>query len=770
MESVLAAFLPLVVAIVVVRLSTKDPDTRWASLLFGGLTLIWLSPIWLTTGTPVSLDFLLDAPPLESAKPTGYIQKNFLLNDIPLQILPWREATVRSLRGLEFPFLDRSGSAGSPIWENPQTAVLYPPNLMAIPFSTFAWPMFHASAKFMIALVGMYLLLRELSRSHAGSVFGAVAWGFGAFTVSFLMFPLSSVTTLLPLLLFFFERRAKGQAMAAVWAAVTLFCMFTGGHPESVLHASLVVLPWCALRVFQRREGRSPLARDFLLSGAAALLMAAPIIFPFAGYLRHSLRLADIASSEGFLSTPPLEASSLIPFVIPNYFGNPFVQNYRHPYNFNELCSQFVGLTVLVFAFGIVMSKWRKYLPGTCLFVALFLLSTQPEWLHHVLLEVPILGITAHSRLRFAVAFLLIVAGSEGFDRFISDDGRRVYAVVAAVLAALVVSICLVSYPVFAQFGIRRLVFFTELAALLGCALVAAAWIHPAFARRKVLIGLLFLDLFTVVGLFNPSNGRNLYYPSVPSVEIMRSSSGHYRVVGLGRALQPNQAVFYGLEDVRPHDPLAFSPYVEVLVAGGLDRGTYFEQFNAMPASPLLDFLGVQYVIAPTTMPLPTAPAYVNGASVIRNERALSRYFVPREVVAASDPVSKMLQNDDRYRVFADETLRPAAAQVTVVAYEQNSTTLEVEAAGPSFVATSEVALPGWLLTKDGEHWPLKTINGPFLGWHVPSGTTRYHLRYEPLYLREGVVVGAIGVLVLLIWTYLIVGFNFRVASTRRSS
>jgi hypothetical protein len=749
-EVAAATFLPLLGAIAVVFAASRNHELRSATLLFAALSAFWLAPCWLTGQTAVALDFLEDAPPLDVLRPPGALQKNFLLNDVVLQMLPWREAVAVALRAGSPPFLDRHSGGGTPLWENLQAAILYPPNLFSIPFSTFAWPLFVMAAKFMTALIGMYLLLRQRTLGHHASLFGSIAYGFGAFTVGYAMFPHSNVTTLLPLLLFTFERRAAGRRSATIGSAIVLFVMFTGGHPESVLHCAMVVIPWCGLLVLRQREGRPRLAADFLLTGIVALLLAAPLLLPFASYLPHTQRMHDLQAA-GFLSTPPFAASTFIPFLIPNYFGNPRVQNYRHPTNFNELCSQFVGLTTLVFSLVAVWTRPRRLAWGLLLFAVVLLLSTQPTWLQEVVRRIPLLNITAHSRLRFAVGFLTAIAGAEGMELFLGGFERRRFVTVSGIIFGAVALIAILSYPTLAHYGVRRLVFFTEVAALAGCLVVMVR--PPSAMVGRVLIALLFVDLFSVTGLYNPANPRSLYYPDAPPIRAMMRGGTPYRIVGLGRTLQPNQGVFHGLEDIRPHDPMAFQPYLDVLERGGLDRSTYFEKFESFPPPGLLDFLGERYVIA---KPFPGAFVYKDqGAVVDEYPIRRERYFIPSSVRGVADPAGALLaaHNSDIVFVRGATDHRSTPATVRLVQYRPSSTHLTVDASADTFVAASESALPGWTLRRNDQPWPTTTINGAFLGWDVPAGHSDFELRYEPVHLRSGLVLALCGLLVLAVWS-----------------
>ncbi|HUO85207.1 MAG TPA: hypothetical protein VM534_08850, partial [Thermoanaerobaculia bacterium] len=176
---------------------------------------------------------------------------------------------------------------------------------------------------------------------------------------------------------------------------------------------------------------------------------------------------------------------------------------------------------------------------------------------------------------------------------------------------------------------------------------------------------------------------------------------------------------------------------------------SYFEQFEKIPPRPLLDFLGVRWVIAPPDSAETTLPVAWAGedARVYRNPTALPRFFVPASVEESADPAGDFLRGDGR-RVFAARSLPvDATSTVRLVRYGASDSRIEVGSTGPSFVASSEVALPGWRLERDGEPWPWITINGAFVGWTVPDAGGTFILRYCPRGLTAGLLLLVLGTL-----------------------
>ncbi|HEX8151567.1 MAG TPA: hypothetical protein VF698_00515, partial [Thermoanaerobaculia bacterium] len=380
MEVLLAAFLPPLFVLLLAQRAATD-ETRRAFRLFAALTVVWLAPCWATLSTNAPLDFLTGEEPWKALRPPGYLNKNFLLNDVVLQLIPLREAARSSIAQGEWPFLDRFAGAGTPLWENMQLALLYPVNVIGLVFSAFAWPLFSASAKLLLAACGTYLFARRLGASHGGAIVAAIAFGFGAFNVAFLLFPLTNVTALLPLLLLAIDHLCERATRRSIAGCVFVtWCVLVGGHPESVLHLAMVAVPFALWRN-ARASGR--LAVAALLAAA----LAAPVLIPFALWMPHTERMATIRRSERFLATSTFSAESFIPFVVPNYFGNPRVHNYRHAINFNELCTQYAGLATLILA---VAGARRKNAFWIALFAVALLLAIMPLPVAQLVKHVPL--------------------------------------------------------------------------------------------------------------------------------------------------------------------------------------------------------------------------------------------------------------------------------------------------------------------------------------------------------------------------------------------
>jgi hypothetical protein len=750
MEILLAVLLPSLLLLVLTHWSA-DIDRRRAARWFVLATLVWFAPCWLTQSPPVAYDFLTEFAPWAHLRPDGYLNKNGLLNDVPLQFIPWRTAVTTAYLSMELPFFNRAAAAGSPLWENLQAGVLFPLTWAQLIFSPGAASLFIAMSKLLLALFGMYLFLRGLKVSQLASLFGAVAYGFGGFTITFLLFPHTGVTALLPLLCYWLLQMSQtGSPRAMAASAAVLGLMFYAGHPESVFHAAFVALPLALCLTLNTTLQRSTLLIRYFLVGVLALALAAPLLLPFVKWLPHTQRLAAIEENPAMVSAPPFEAATFIPFVLPNYFGNPRVHNYRHSYNFNDMASQYAGLTTLILALFAAITAPRRHLFWIVLLLSLVALTFPPPLLASALDRLPLFEMSAKPQMRLAVLFVLSVLGALGFGRLQGTMDRRAGWVALAV-AAIVCIIAVGSYPTFATFGIRRLIFFTALPALTGALLIAYAVLRQRVRFVAFLPFVLFADLFAVLGLYNPAVSRELEFPMTPALEQMQRSPRPFRVTGLDRALPPNAAGVFGLEEIRPHDPVAFNPFVELLRRSGLDVSSYIARFPEMPPKVLLDFLGVRFIL--------TDPDYAGtvsyrgaDAALIHNASALPRHFIPTAVIPSSDPIQSFLAGDDPRLVYVDPTvqrLSPGAGEISLIRYGPSSATIRIDNAEETFVATSELSLEGSRLTLDGRRWRIETINGLFIGWHVPAGGATFILSYEPPLLRLGAIIALFASLIL---------------------
>lgn len=697
MIEIAAAALAPALGLVVIAFIQRDAPFRRAVLAtFVPMTLIWFAPYWLTGRTPTPLQYLFaQIAPWKSAGPvpSAFLTRNVLMSDVVTQFLPWREVVSDSWRRGELPLLNPFAGAGSPLWANPQAAVLAPVTLLGLPFSTFAWPLFAAVLKMLTALTGTYLFLRAEGRSDAAARFGAVAYGFCGFAFAFMLFPLTNVTTLLPWMLLAIRRVAEERWSGVVFAAGITTLLLVAGHPESVLHTAFIAVPYAIARMRTRRALMLTCWSAFI-----GLLLAAPVVLPFLEIMRLTERAARGAS---FFRSPALTLTNLLAFIFPAHFEYSALRS--DGVNFSEHATQYAGFATLVLALfaAFIDAKRQRFWIVLFAILGISAFDVMP-------LGVPVL----HGRVRFVLAFITAVVGAAGFD--LISARPRVLRVVAPAMLVIALIAAGVFWPTYVNFQITSIV----IASLVAITVTAAVITVPRL--RGLLTLLLFVDLAVVGMTSHQPADRSLLYPPRPVLDFLRRQPQPFRFVGLEGTLFPNTSAMFGLEDIRVHDPVALEPYAAELERGGYDRSQYFEVFRRLPAHELADRLGVRYIVAPPDARGALPPVYRGTDAVV--------YLNPTA----------------RPRFWSDggEAVQVRRAEATV-------SEVIVSGSRATSVRSGIAALPGWRLERNGVPSPLAERSG-LLEWLAPAGRNVFVLRYRPAGLNLGIVLSGLGIMLLL--------------------
>ena len=133
--------------------------------------------------------------------------KLFCFRDIGRYYYPARFFVVESLQQGNFPFWNPYMFCGYPAFASLQQATLYPVSLLYCLFPFFQGFNWFFLAHFLIAGIGLYLLLCRLSLGRLASLCGSVCFTFSGYLVSMLnLLTTLSAVVWIPLLFLFFER------------------------------------------------------------------------------------------------------------------------------------------------------------------------------------------------------------------------------------------------------------------------------------------------------------------------------------------------------------------------------------------------------------------------------------------------------------------------------------------------------------------------------------------------------------------------------------
>lgn len=142
------------------------------------------------------------------------------------------------------------------------------------------------------------------------------------------------------------------------------------------------------------------------------------------------------------------------------------------------------------------------------------------------------------------------------------------------------------------------------------------------------------------------------------------------------------------------------------------------------------------------------------------NTGLISRFFVPRLArrVAAADWESELSASTDFHQVpivhgrgLPPVIANPAGAVLTERVVSPTQFRLRVVTAAPTFVASSQPAMRWWTVRVNGQASPIVRVNGAFIGFFVPAGSSEAVIRYRPWSFWVAVAVAGLGA-VLLVW------------------
>jgi hypothetical protein len=230
-----------------------------------------------------------------------------------------------------------------------------------------------------------------------------------------------------------------------------------------------------------------------------------------------------------------------------------------------------------------------------------------------------------------------------------------------------------------------------------------------------------------------------------------------------------NRALITGLHDVQGYNPIHLARYDDYMRAlNGQDQDYHHADVYADGLdSPLLDLLGVRYLVVPSApapdqklphVARPLTTVYEDGdVRILENPSALPRAWLVHSAqhVDATAALAMLAagQVNPRDTALLEEPPPPLGApgddRVQVVAYEPERIELETSARAQSLLVLAEIYDPAWAAYVDGAATHVYVANGALRALAVPAGDHRVDLRYEPFGVRVGILMTVATALVL---------------------
>jgi hypothetical protein len=181
--------------------------------------------------------------------------------------------------------------------------------------------------------------------------------------------------------------------------------------------------------------------------------------------------------------------------------------------------------------------------------------------------------------------------------------------------------------------------------------------------------------------------------------------------------------------------------------------------------SPILDMLGVRYVIFRGTPPTGIYPAF-EGADywALVNHTALPRVFVPQHVEVVTNEHERMEklmspQFDPRAVAYVESPPRlpnSCRGQAEIASEIPTRVTVSVRMETPGLVVLADLWDKGWKAYVNGQPVQILRVNHAVRGVVVPAGTNTLEFRYEPASFMLGLCLSGVAAVILLGWSGII--------------
>ena len=627
----------------------------------------------------------------------------------------------------------------------------------------------------------------------------------------------------LPWMLLAVDKTVRGgSALAPIGLSVVTGLVLIGGQLDvaaQVLLTSGLYGLWRLGEVHRKQWFQRPARKAALALGMAwglGFLLATPYILPVLEYTRTGARMARRSAGEE--ERFPVGWKALPQTVLPYMYGTMQTGSVRLDAGNkagNEIESSAATYAGVLATLLLAPLAWcsRRHRSTNLALVLLSFISL--SWSLNIpgcvdLLRLPGLNMMSHNRLVFVASFAIVALMAVGLEVCLQGPlkWRWWFWLPAALLAGLCAwcayRAVIPPEPIATRLAAgmqagHRLMWIHDLegvqrvqswfaryyaVAAVLCGVGVSGWLL-LWARRPwqvrllpVLAVLLVGDLLWFAWDRSAQCDPALYYPPVAVLEqVVRSAPG--RIIGLD-CLPASVASISGLRDIRGYDgvdPARLLNLVASAVAPESTRYIYAQMQKLSPKailnarkelrlSPVLDMLGVRYLVGRGSPPTNSHPAFQGPDYwVLVNSNALPRTFVPRRVETVVEDAVRLeklgaQEFDPREVAYVESAVNlPGPCQGTAEITEEVPTRIlvSVRTESPGLVVLADLWDKGWEARLNGKRVPILRTNHAVRGVAVPAGSGLLEFRYAPAGFAWGLRLAGLAAVALLLWVAIVV-------------
>jgi len=697
--------------------------------------------------------------------PRLLLRETLPARDVAATQIPWRMVWREQVTRGHLPIWDPSSNHGRPLAANPNAMAFYPGTLLflvADPEMAAAW---HLAIHQLLLLFGCYHLARRCGAEPAAAGVAAAGAGSCGVAVSLLTFMNAQATfawAAWALATAVDPPRSRGDRhRRAFLGGALLGIAALGGEPVAAL---LAAAAWAALVLAGWRRGR---VLACAVGGAAALLVAAPVLVPLLAVLPDTGRGA-MGTPETAVTADTLAPRRLLELFAPNLLGPPLADRAggfwaRPSFPWQRYYPVLFPGALLLLTVPIAGGR-RELRPWWALLVAGIVASALLGWeLSAGLVRRPL----GEAGVRFGIKLLLLSVlaavplAAAGWRRLAQDwpsRGRKWAALAGVAAAALALPAAApesllrpalarlypASHDALAAVDGRRLsLWLASDAAALAAVPLALAFTGPSapVAMATALVanavagrGVLLFDEAArwarppaILAELPPrarvaASGPATAPPDGPDDPVLA------RYWAFRSALAPNYGTRWQLGYALCRGPDGLEPVRQELLAAAAER---------LPTPAWLRLaaaIGVDAVVGPAAG---TSPA--GGVPLLRLPGAPEVYMATRVIpcegaVAAADALAaaSFRPGEDAVVDGRGAVRTGAGGRVRELPGRPDRRLFDVESSGPGLLVVQQSYVGAWRARIDGRHGAVQAVNFAFVGVDVPPGRHRVELRIDP--------------------------------------
>lgn len=732
---------------------------------------------------------------------------NSLISDVPSLIYPIKQLAVDLIRAGEWPLWNEHIFGGYPLISNFQMGLFFPTMLFYLILSTpFAWTL-QVISQVLLALIFMYLFLKNQKLSNLSSIFGAVAYAFGGFGMIWMEWNVLSLTSaFLPLILYCVDKLILNKNKKwGILLSVSLCMQILAGYPQLVAFEMFALYLWVFIKYkFEIQNLVLVLMYTFL-----GILLSAIQLFPAFELLSLSQRKGEVID-DNILFLP---YRNLIGFFAPDYFGNPSTLNFWG-YGQYTLLTIYSGLTTLLVAIlsiRLIRIKVIQFFFILFIFSLIVMLNNPLSLLLH---QLGIWGGPASSvtRAAFLTNFSLAALAAFGIEYYNSFSLK---AIIKSILVLVIIFLVIVIGTFVYRFQLignlstdlspelykesKNLVSNLSISQrnliLPGLILLGVTFtlILGKISRLRFnrivpvfLLLILIFELFRFGWKFNTFASSEFLYPKTGITDYLQQYP-KVRING-GDVISENMWVPYNLSSYAGYDavyPLNSAKLISLINSGSelaapASRYGTIGNFN----SQLFDLTSSKYILAlkrnekgivdkngdiainfkqqhfkkvfedKSVVVLENTKVFPNAFFVTRSQKISDEKILMKELLRKDLDlhdlafISDVQSNDNNTKIYS-KSADPVFKRIN-----NKYLTLETENLSESFLITTETYYPGWKAYIDGFETKIFQTDLAFRGIEIPAGKHKVEFVYQPISFYLGIFISLFTLIMLFLFDF----------------